>query len=93
MTVVNGYKLSYNGKRNKVGFKQLKIRYTPFSRPTLMNFIFSQLVRKPRGMKSSGNLIDIKILNLFFPFFSYFHLFFFSTLFFAIDFKRIDWVT
>ena len=81
MTVVNGYKLSYNGKRNKVGFKQLKIRYTPFSRPTLMNFIFSQLVRKPRGMKSSGNLIDIKILNLFFPFFSYFHLFYLALYF------------
>ena len=89
MTVVNGYKLSYNGKRNKVGFKQLKIRYTPFSRPTLMNFIFSQLVRKPRGMKSLGNLIDIKILNLFFPFFSYFHLFFLALNFLQLILKEL----
>ena len=89
MTVVNGYKLSYNGKRNKVGFKQLKIRYTPFSRPTLMNFIFSQLVRKPRGMKSSGNLIDIKILNLFFPFLSYFHLFFLALYFLQLILKEL----
>ena len=89
MTVVNGYKLSYNGKRNKVGFKQLKIRYTPFSRPTLMNFIFSQLVRKPRGMKSSGNLIDIKILNLFFPFFSYFYLFFLALYFLQLILKEL----